>query len=91
MCGEATLFNLGGERVSTRFEYDTAGRLIGGERQGPWPTYFSVTSGSCEAVPERLFVLLLSPRGDRGIPWSPAVVVAEKPLLGESSIQGRGR
>jgi hypothetical protein len=65
---EATIFYALGERVPIRFDYDTAGRLIGGVRQGPWPTYFSVTSGLCEAVPERLFVLLLGPHGG---PWHP--------------------
>jgi hypothetical protein len=65
---EATIFYVG-SRVPIRFDYDTSGRLTGGVWQaGAWASRFSVTSGSCEAVPERLFVLLLSAQGG---PWNP--------------------
>jgi hypothetical protein len=56
-----------GGRLVT-FVYDAQGGLAGGARQGYWPMYFSVTSGSCSGSPERLFVLLLSPSGG---PWQP--------------------
>ncbi len=54
--------------VAVRFDYDSAGRLVGGSHAGPWPTYFKVTAGACQAVPERLFVILL---GAHGGPWHP--------------------
>jgi hypothetical protein len=54
--------------LSVTFVYDTEGRLTGGVRQDYWPTYFSVTSGACSAISERLFVLLL---GAHGGPWHP--------------------
>jgi hypothetical protein len=54
--------------IAVRFDYDSAGRLVGGSHPGPWPTYFKVTSGACEVVPERLFVILL---GAHGGPWHP--------------------
>ena len=56
-----------GGRLVT-FVYDAQGGLAGGVRQDYWPTYFSVTSGSCSGAPERLFVLLLAPNGG---PWHP--------------------
>ena len=57
-----------GLRAWVGFDYDTAGRLVGGTRQGLWPSYFKVTSGACEDVPERLFVILLAAHGG---PWQP--------------------
>jgi len=65
---EATIFYSGGGSVPVRFEYDTAGRMIGGSRPDVWPSSFSVTSDVCERPPERLFVLLLSANGG---PWHP--------------------
>jgi YD repeat-containing protein len=65
---EAMIFYHTLARTSVRFDYDTSGRLTGGFRQGPWPSYFSVTNGACEAAPERLFVILLAPHGG---PWYP--------------------
>ncbi len=65
---EAVIFYRTLGQAPVRFDYDTSGRLTGGFRQGPWPSYFSVTSGACEAVPERLFVILLTTRGG---PWYP--------------------
>jgi hypothetical protein len=67
---EAMIFyrSLGLALTSMRFDCDTSGRLTGEFRQGPWPSHFSVTSGVCEAVPERLFVILLA--AHRG-PWYP--------------------
>ncbi len=65
---DATISSALGEHVAVRFDYDSADRLTGGVRQGIWPSHFSVVGGLCEEVPERLFVLLLSPNGG---PWHP--------------------
>jgi hypothetical protein len=65
---EAVIFYRTLVRTSVRFDYDTSGRLTGGFRQGPWSSYFLVTSGACEAVPERLFVILLAAHSG---PWYP--------------------
>jgi hypothetical protein len=59
-----------GERIAVHFDYDPAGRLLGGSQEGAFPTVFVLNGGSCETVPERLFVLILSPHGG---PWHPFV------------------
>lgn len=58
-----------GATASVRFDYDSAGRLTGGVRQGIWQSEFRVT-GACDTVPERIFVVLLASHGG---PWNPFV------------------
>jgi hypothetical protein len=65
----ATIFYSLGERATIHFDYDNGGRLLGGSREGAFPTTFVLTS-PCAPVTERLFVLLLAPHGG---PWHPFV------------------
>ena len=65
----ATIFYSLGEPALIHFDYDNGGRLLGGSREGAFPTTF-VLSSPCSTVPERLFVLLLAPHGG---PWHPFV------------------